>query len=309
MPTDVSTHCLANNDIQNCHTNWRQYIYRSNTERRDIIRTRDALRDVPLLEGGEGYVGRTIWCFNCAGTGHWGWVSSPVQLFWQHLTYVFQDCQTLDPQVVKKGISPFSDKLTSLSPFAGVEPYVGASYDPRAAAAQSAFFPDGAGFNAPANPGAQAKKKKADKLRAAANVKVEDDADDDWFHRNTISKSAAGPSRSEKSKRDAPSRDKHTEGRHRDDYGRGSRDDYRNRSSGREDRYEDYDRRREAERRRAASPPPRSHRYDPYAEYRHDYDDDRYPDYSSRRGDPSWYDYADRDYAGPSGRPRSSQYW
>ena len=60
---------------QNCHTIWRQYSYRSSDSREAAIDARKLLKGRPLLDGGEGYVGQSIWCFTCGDQGHWGLVS------------------------------------------------------------------------------------------------------------------------------------------------------------------------------------------------------------------------------------------
>jgi len=51
------------------------YEYVSDKERLRILYAREAKQHLGIGQGGEGYIGRDSWCYNCGGLGHWGDVS------------------------------------------------------------------------------------------------------------------------------------------------------------------------------------------------------------------------------------------
>ena len=47
----------------------------SDEERIVIMQSREEKKQLAIGEGGEGYIGGEVWCYNCANTGHLGDVS------------------------------------------------------------------------------------------------------------------------------------------------------------------------------------------------------------------------------------------
>lgn len=44
-------------------------------ERIVIMQSREGKKQLTIGDGGEGYIGEEMWCYNCANTGHLGDVS------------------------------------------------------------------------------------------------------------------------------------------------------------------------------------------------------------------------------------------
>ena len=61
--------------MQECPTLWRIYDYLSDKGRDSALKDREAKKDLPLGMGGEGFIGREDWCFNCGDADHLGDVS------------------------------------------------------------------------------------------------------------------------------------------------------------------------------------------------------------------------------------------
>lgn len=61
--------------FKECPTLWRIYQYVDDAEKTLILEARAQLMNLPLGEGGEGYIARDEWCYNCGGIGHLGDVS------------------------------------------------------------------------------------------------------------------------------------------------------------------------------------------------------------------------------------------
>jgi hypothetical protein len=60
---------------QECPTIWRLYEYVTDREREAILQHRESKQPLALGEGGEGYIARDEWCYNCGESGHLGDVS------------------------------------------------------------------------------------------------------------------------------------------------------------------------------------------------------------------------------------------
>jgi protein AIR1/2 len=63
------------------------YEYVADEERSRILHAREAKQHLAIGQGGEGYIGRDNWCYNCGGLGHWGDVSMAVMVPQSHLLY------------------------------------------------------------------------------------------------------------------------------------------------------------------------------------------------------------------------------
>ncbi|TFY50624.1 hypothetical protein EVG20_g11416 [Dentipellis fragilis] len=62
-------------NIKECPTIWRLYEYLTDSERSTALVSRDEKVALKFGEGGEGYIARDEWCYNCGGSGHLGDVS------------------------------------------------------------------------------------------------------------------------------------------------------------------------------------------------------------------------------------------
>lgn len=51
------------------------YEYVDDVQRQEILRSREEKVDLAIGEGGEGYIARDEWCYNCGESGHLGDVS------------------------------------------------------------------------------------------------------------------------------------------------------------------------------------------------------------------------------------------
>ena len=52
------------------------YEYVDEAQRQEILQSREEKVDLPIGEGGEGYIASDEWCYNCGECGHLGDVSS-----------------------------------------------------------------------------------------------------------------------------------------------------------------------------------------------------------------------------------------
>ena len=59
------------------------YTYFTEKERSDVLDAREKLQQLKLGAGGEAYIARDEWCYNCGECGHLGDVSSLVR-FHEH---------------------------------------------------------------------------------------------------------------------------------------------------------------------------------------------------------------------------------
>ena len=53
-------------------------------ERILIMQSREEKKQHAIGEGGEGYISREMWCYNCANTGHLGDVSTKMPMTIRH---------------------------------------------------------------------------------------------------------------------------------------------------------------------------------------------------------------------------------
>lgn len=52
------------------------YEYVDDSEREHVMKLRKAKENAVIGEGGEGYIGDDMWCYNCGMDGHLGDVSA-----------------------------------------------------------------------------------------------------------------------------------------------------------------------------------------------------------------------------------------
>lgn len=58
---------------------WRLYEYLTDDGKTSTLSVRETKRDLPLGQGGEGYIADDEWCYNCGNCGHWGDVSDSLR--------------------------------------------------------------------------------------------------------------------------------------------------------------------------------------------------------------------------------------
>ncbi|QRV72987.1 general amino acid permease AGP2 [Ceratobasidium sp. AG-Ba] len=155
---------------QRCLDQFKTYIYLSDSERLKILEERAKLENLPFGEGGEGYIARHIWCYNCGGPGHWG-----------------DECQESRQHNAPKDPCAFSSHNASRGPFGDIsDEYVRARDAPR-----PAWMDDDPHLQGVGRRGKEASMKRN---RAAEASRAADERDDDdWFSRK------AGPSNGSRS--------------------------------------------------------------------------------------------------------------
>ncbi|THH13570.1 hypothetical protein EW146_g6665 [Bondarzewia mesenterica] len=155
--------------FQECRTHWRLYQYVTDGEREVTLRIREEKRSLGVGKGGEGYIARDAWCYNCGAAGHLG-----------------DDCNTAPhPSDFPIEPSAFSLYNTMSGPF----------FDPTTRPDQSIAYhreprdwenadtlADGWGFDAPVNVGKQGRNKDRARMeQQARKAQDEEDDPDDWF--------------------------------------------------------------------------------------------------------------------------------
>ncbi|TCD63871.1 hypothetical protein EIP91_004810 [Steccherinum ochraceum] len=148
-----------------CPTLWRMYEYVDDNDRQEILRSREQKAELNIGEGGEGYIARDEWCYNCGEIGHLG-----------------DDCDEPHPYDVPKESSAFGSYNVSSGPF----------FDPTAeperpkkrkkpTAKDAEEWGDAHGFVLPLDVGKQARRKEKDRLARKARD-AEPEGEDDWFN-------------------------------------------------------------------------------------------------------------------------------
>ncbi|KAJ8482247.1 hypothetical protein ONZ45_g15023 [Pleurotus djamor] len=163
-----------------CPTLWRQYSYVSDEGRQEILQVRESKYDLEIGEGGEGYIGTDIWCYNCGDDGHWG-----------------DDC-TIERKAHRPPDEPsaFSEHNTSIGPFseATIEPSTS-----RPRKAQPWTESDYVDPKLPGNVGKEGRKKSKAKMEKRAREVEEEDEEEDWFaqgsRRRTVTAGSSKPAK------------------------------------------------------------------------------------------------------------------
>ncbi|KAH9973012.1 hypothetical protein BGW80DRAFT_1311034 [Lactifluus volemus] len=147
-----------------CPTIWRLYEYVADREREAILQHRESKQSLPLGNGGEGYIARDEWCYNCGDSGHLGDDCSERSRPYDtpSLPSAFGLYNTLS--------GPFSDAATS--PIRTRAPRDWENSD---------TFGDGWGASAPINVGKRARNKDRMRMEQRALELQERDDQDDWF--------------------------------------------------------------------------------------------------------------------------------
>ncbi|KAL0949950.1 hypothetical protein HGRIS_009973 [Hohenbuehelia grisea] len=146
-----------------CPTIWRQYDYVTNEEQTSILAWRADRSEMPLGQGGEGYIADDEWCYNCGNAGHWG-----------------DDCTRKHTREWLEEPSAFGQYNTMSGPFADAS---SKSAGPSRRRLQRDWEdPTRIEGRLPANVGARGRKKEQMRM-AKANRGGGDDGDDDqdWF--------------------------------------------------------------------------------------------------------------------------------
>ncbi|KAI0065859.1 hypothetical protein BV25DRAFT_1798113 [Artomyces pyxidatus] len=150
-----------------CPTLWRLYNYVADAEREQILRLREEKQSLALGKGGEGYIARDEWCYNCGGDGHLG-----------------DDCKVVNhmPDIPAES-SAFSLYNTLSGPFFDASSEPSTSTRPREPREweNGNSLPDGWGFDAPGNVGKRGKTKDRARLEKRERELQDVDDPDDWF--------------------------------------------------------------------------------------------------------------------------------
>ncbi|KAI0035396.1 hypothetical protein K488DRAFT_68437 [Vararia minispora EC-137] len=149
-----------------CPSHWRIYEYVSESERQAILNARDNLQQIPLGEGGEGYVARDEWCYNCGGAGHLG-----------------DDCQEVSHvSDIPKDPSAFSAYNTMSGPFSDTTFTSDACPRGPREWEEGGEVLDSWGFKAPTNVGQQGRSKDRKRMAERARRADEEGEEEDWFN-------------------------------------------------------------------------------------------------------------------------------
>lgn len=62
----------VNHKSNECPTLWRLYDYLDEEGKNLSLKIRKQKRNLSVGQGGEGYIARDKWCYNCGSAGHWG---------------------------------------------------------------------------------------------------------------------------------------------------------------------------------------------------------------------------------------------
>ncbi|KAG9127893.1 hypothetical protein FRC07_007968 [Ceratobasidium sp. 392] len=154
---------------QRCLEQFKTYIYLSDSERLKILEERAKLESLSFGEGGEGYIARHIWCYNCGGPGHWG-----------------DNCQEPRPYSAPKDPCAFSSHNASRGPFGDT----GDALVTGEGAPRPAWMDDDPHLQDVGRRGKEANMKRNRAAEASRAARERDE--DDWFSRT------AGPSNSQR---------------------------------------------------------------------------------------------------------------
>ncbi|KAL0579546.1 hypothetical protein V5O48_002475 [Marasmius crinis-equi] len=158
--------------IVECPTLWRMYDYLTESARNTTLEKRRARKNLPLGQGGEGFIAEDVWCYNCGGSGHWG-----------------DDCKAMPHNGdLPVEYSAFSSHNLFSGPFA--------DFDADKESTSQRELRDWEqedywGDRLPTNVGKKGRKKEIANLRKAT---VEEDEADNWFERSTKSSQSGGRS-------------------------------------------------------------------------------------------------------------------
>lgn len=134
--------------------------------------------------GGEGYIARDHWCYNCSRSGHLGDVRTNIQKRSFCPDIALQDCSDIENADKPDEHSAFGKFNWLTGPFASVTssaPHVERA--PRLWERDD-LFNDGRGFSIEGNIGRKGREKNRQRA-AEAQKRLEDDDDEpDWFSRN-----------------------------------------------------------------------------------------------------------------------------
>lgn len=244
---------------QRCPEQFKTYVYLSEEERLQVLKEREALADLAFGEGGEGFIARHKWCYNCGGGSHWG-----------------DDCKDSRPFSMPTEPCAFGSFNASRGPFGESDDSPVRGKDPR-----PAWMDDDPHLQDVGRRGKEANMRR--NQAAEASRRVQEREEDDWFSRTAGTSRDRRPSNDRGSRDNLPPKPKFSF-QSRDDRGESSYrpskelDTARDRNRDRKrDKDRDYDRRKRG---RDYEDEPQNHR-------RRDYDGGsrRKPDSRDRRDD------------------------
>ncbi|KAF8514862.1 hypothetical protein BU17DRAFT_52268, partial [Hysterangium stoloniferum] len=168
----------------NCSTLWRIYTYLTDTEREAVLADRESKRMLGFDNGGEGYIARDHWCYNCGNSGHLG-----------------DDCESKAVLHHKPDESSAFGVFNQLTgPFASLSlDVLRVDRKPRDWETGERFD-DGHGFSVEMNVGRKGREKAKTKAREAQRrVEEADDDEPDWFNANRTAGKKNKPKRKKSS--------------------------------------------------------------------------------------------------------------
>ncbi|THH12398.1 hypothetical protein EW145_g60 [Phellinidium pouzarii] len=152
--------------IKECPTLWRIYEYVDDAEREATLRMRKEKENLRIGQGGEGYIGDDLWCYNCGEDDHLG-----------------DDCdEALRPPDFPKEPSAFGSHNIMSGPFADLLSNVSRRHNHEREWEVTGKFDDGHGFAGPSDVGKRGRDKERERMRRREEeVQQVHDDDDDWF--------------------------------------------------------------------------------------------------------------------------------
>ncbi|KAB5595356.1 General amino acid permease AGP2 [Ceratobasidium theobromae] len=153
---------LSTSTKRRCLERLKTYIYLTEDERIQVLKEREELATLAFGQGGEGFIARHIWCYNCGNAGHWG-----------------DDCKDAKPRSTPSDPCAFGSFNASRGPFGGSDDGFAKSRD----APRPAWMDDDPHLQ---NVGRRAKEAniKRNQVAEASRQARERNDDDDWFSRN-----------------------------------------------------------------------------------------------------------------------------
>ncbi|KAL5530299.1 hypothetical protein ACEPAF_6556 [Sanghuangporus sanghuang] len=168
-----------------CPTLWRLYEYLDDVEREAILKSRREKENLPIGQGGEGYIGEDYWCYNCGGEGHLG-----------------DDCRVEPRHSDLKEPSAFGSFNIMSGPFSEQKTALSNGRKLRREWEMDGNFDDGHGFAGPSDVGKRGRDKERERMcrREKEMQKIDNDEDARFGNLQDVGRSSSSATKSKKSK-------------------------------------------------------------------------------------------------------------